>query len=197
MDFVFSESEWLSRNISYALRKHHHMHVPTQRWRLADSSSQAAHEVWGGQDGSGESEALSRTETYLTEKIGVDIEKLHGKEEESEVKELLMGELTFCGAYLPSSAVTVGANEGERVAHIGCMGHKGEFRFDGEEHKVDEFILIVSVDTIKKPADTQSTLLGVTTEDGISRRVGVGFVYHSKEKTAEHPPWEYGQFRLR
>lgn len=196
VDFVYSESEWLSRNISYALRKHHRMHAPTRRWHFAGSSGQTTHQVWETKDGSEESEDLSRTKTYLSGKIGVDIEKLHG-DEVAEDTELLTGELSFHGAYLPSSSVKVEVKEGERVAHIHTSGHKGEFRFDGEARDMDEFILVVSVDTIKKPADTQSTLLGVTTEDGISRRAGVGFIYHSKEKAAKHPAWEYKQFRMR
>lgn len=170
------------------------MHVATRHWRFANSPLQTAHEVWNGNGGSKDSKDLSRTKTYLTEKVGVDVEKLH--EEAGEATELLTGEFAFHAAYLPSS-ITMDVKDGERLACIHCLKHKGEFRFDGDAGEVDELVLIVSVDTIKKPADTVSTLLGVKTEEGISRRVGVGFIYHAKEKGAEHPGWEYKQFRMR
>lgn len=196
MGFVFGESEWLSRNISYALRKRYPIHVATRYWHFGGSSRpHTTHSTWEAGD---DSEDVSRARRYLTDKIGVDIVRLHGQEAAEEMPDLLCGELGFFGAYLPGLTVTVNVSEGSRLADIrNTDHHRGQFRFDGEACSVDEFVLVVSADTIRKPADVQSTLLGLVTEDGISRRVGVGFIYHSKEPSAKHPLWEYRNFRLR
>ncbi|MBE3050409.1 hypothetical protein IMZ48_49530 [Candidatus Bathyarchaeota archaeon] len=126
----------------------------------------------------------------------MDVEKMRGGE--TDMSDLLLpGELGFFGAYLPGLTVSVEVSEGARIAGIRYTDyHTGEFRFDGEACSVDEFVLVVSAETIKEPAGTQSTLLGVVTEEGISRRVGVGFIYHSKKRAAVCPKWEYRNFRL-
>ena len=196
VDFVFGESDWLSRNISYALRKRLPIHVATRYWHFSDSTRHTTHDVWEAQEDDGkDSKELSAAKKYLQDKIGLDIEKIHGDEAEEAEEDLLTGELGFFGAYVPASATTVESKKG-RMAEIKIGGHKGEFRFDGEARGIDAFVHVVSAETIRKPADTQSTILGLATEEGVSRRVGVGFIYHSKEPSSKHPPWEYKRFRL-
>ena len=112
-----------------------------------------------------------------------------------------IGELGFFAAYLPSKEVQL-AEKGQKVERVVTMGlsggHHGEFRFDDNESRdVDEFILVVASDTVAKQPKTQSIFLGVsTTPDGLSRRIGIGFVYYSASVDAVKPTWQYKQFKL-
>jgi hypothetical protein len=203
VDFVFGESEWLSRNISYALRKRLPIHVPILCWHFGASGRNGwTREIWkAAYDGKRTADSklqseLSLTKTYLTERIGVDIGKLHGQSVLEALPGLPCGELRFFGPYLSKEKVNLRTSEGRRVATINTLDHQGEFRFDDDARDVDELILMVSADTIQQHPNTQSTLLGASTQGGISRRVGIGYIYHSKDPSSMKPQWEYKSFRL-
>ncbi|RSL52035.1 hypothetical protein CEP53_008232 [Fusarium sp. AF-6] len=201
VEFVFAENRWLSRNISFALRERLPIHVPILCWHVGGHNEWSP-EIWKAayagkrtSDSKLESE-LSLTKSYLTERIGVDISKLQGQSVRKAPSDLRCGELRFFGPYLSKEKVNLRTSKGRRVATISTSGHKGEFRFDDDARHVDELILMVSADTIQKRPKTQSTLLGVSTQGGISRRVGIGYIYHSEDRSSVKPKWEYKYFRL-
>ncbi|SPO07205.1 uncharacterized protein DNG_09899 [Cephalotrichum gorgonifer] len=165
VDFVFGESEWVSRNISYALRNRLPIHVSIVSWHFSGSARQEwTHSSWKAaysEERTTSSKVkgeLSHTNKYLTERIGVDLEKLRGQPALEPPSDLLSGELGFLGAYLPKGEVTLALSEGKSAGTIKTLEHSGQFRFDDEPCEADQYILIVSADTIKKPADAQSTL---------------------------------------
>jgi hypothetical protein len=79
---------------------------------------------------------------------------------------------------------------------IGEGRHAGEVRFDAGAGEVDEFVVVVTSDIITQNPVTQSIFLGLQTVDGTSRRVGLGWVYYSKDEADPRPSWKYKFFRL-
>jgi hypothetical protein len=102
--------------------------------------------------------------------------------------------------------------------------HAGEFRFDDgfdggwseelskkreEEGELEEeevglheldLVAVTVTDTITKPSDAVALLLGLQSkggEDGVSERVGVGFLYCSRAEGVPRPPWEYKFFSVK
>ena len=75
--------------------------------------------------------------------------------------------------------------------------HRGEFRFDQGWGEVDEYVAVMTSDTITKPPDTQSILLGLATQGGVPRRVGIGWIYYTKDSDAPLPSWKYKFFRVK
>ena len=144
-----------------------------------------------------ESEEFSQTKTYLNEYVGINADMLLSRSLLMASVSLAYGELGFFGAYLPAGEVRLSSAKGERLGTLEISVNRGEFRFDGEFNEVDEFVAIVAADTITMSPKTQSTLLGLVTRDGISRRVGIGFVYYSKDPSSLKPRWQYKFFRLR
>lgn len=141
-------------------------------------------------------ESCAKFMSYVEEKIGIDVDTLLNQGVHGDPPGLHLGELGFMGAYLDSGDVSLTQKNG-KVSTMEVWNHKGEFRFDAEGGEVDEYVAVVTSDTITKPPDTQSMFLGLQTgEDGISRRVGVGWMYYSKKRGAELPPWKYKFFKV-
>jgi hypothetical protein len=204
VEFVFADSLWLSRNISQAPIKRVPIHVPITCWHYGGSSRR----YWSSDIWKAASEApsdvvkhatdkLSREKAYLNERIGIHVDKLISLSLLEAPATLVCGELGFLGAYLPAAEICLSVAKGERLGSMEISVHRGEFRFDGEIREVDEFVVIVAADTITKPPDTQSILLGLVTRDGISSRVGIGFIYYSKDSGSLKPQWQYKFFRVR
>lgn len=144
------------------------------------------------------SEELTRTKTYLNERIGINIDILLSQSLLKAPTTLLCGELGFFGAYLPTEEVRILRIKGERFSILEISAnYRGEFRFDGDFEEVDEFVIVVAADTISEPPKTQSILLGLVTRNNISMRVGIGFVYYPKKPNILKPRWQYKFFRLR
>lgn len=143
-------------------------------------------------------DAFNDMKTYTGGKIGINVDELLAKVTNDVVHNLATGELGFIGAYLDAGDVSLVEKHGPRVHNfaIGSGNHKGEFRFDDEAGEVDEFVAVVTSDTITRDPVTQSIFLGLQTVDGVSRRVGLGWVYYSKEDAVPRPPWKYKFFRL-
>ncbi|KAH8806112.1 heterokaryon incompatibility protein-domain-containing protein [Xylogone sp. PMI_703] len=203
IEFVFADSLWLSRNISQAPIKRVPIYVPITCWYYGDSSRKFwSRDTWKAaseaqNDTTGHvSDDLSRTKRYLGDRIGINVGLLD-QSLEKVPPNLSCGELGFFGPYLPSSEFRISAATGEHVGSLEVSVHRGEFRFDDEVEKVDELVAVVAADTITKPPDTQSILLGLVTQDGISRRVGIGFIYYSKDPSAPKPGWQYRFFKVR
>jgi hypothetical protein len=143
------------------------------------------------------SEELSRTKRYLTDCIGLDVNLLLSRSLRELPRNLSCGELGFFGPYLPSNEFRLSVVASKRVCSLEVSTHRGQFRFDDKPQEVDELVVVVAANTITKPPDTQSILLGLTTRDGISTRVGIGFIYYSKEPSSLRPSWQYRFFTVR
>lgn len=86
----------------------------------------------------------------------------------------------------------------EQVHPLEVGAHRGQFRYDSDEvEDIDELVPIVAGDTITKEPDVYSILLGFVTRDGVSRRVGIAYLYYSKDADVAKPPWEYRIFHVR
>jgi len=116
---------------------------------------------------------------------------------------LARGELGFFAPYLSGEKVVLRKTpKPERFLTMEiASGQSGDFRFDDkdETRKVDEFVLALAAETVQDAAlqKTQSILLGLaTSEDGHSKRVGLGFVYYPADEKAARPSWGYKQFKL-
>lgn len=80
---------------------------------------------------------------------------------------------------------------------ISVADQKGEFRFDdGEYREVDEFVAIVAADKISKPKNPFAFFLGLVTKDGISTRVGIGFIDCAEDLSSLKERWQYKFFRI-
>ncbi|PYH88432.1 HET-domain-containing protein [Aspergillus ellipticus CBS 707.79] len=216
IEFIFAESLWLTRNISHGVLKRAPLYVPITRWYFGTQTPAIwSHDVWKTatataavtarepepepepyQTKDPKPDELLRTTTFLADKIGLDVTNLLNYPAPSPLEK---GNLGFYGAYLPSSKFHLSLQINKRVSKLTVSAHRGEFRFDDldENNRVDELVPIVVGTTITKTPDTHAIFLGVVTENGISRRVGVGFIYLSKDEEEERPGWEYRFFCLR
>ncbi|KAK3368709.1 heterokaryon incompatibility protein-domain-containing protein [Podospora didyma] len=225
-EFVFADSAWLSRIISLAPTTKgvpFHTAIPSWHFGVSDGSiSRFWAPNWQGSAVGDGTASPPRTETpktrgvkpskggsatYLDGKLGVSTATLreNSSPRGPEVS-LGIGQLGFYAAYLLSKEVQLAAKKSPKAERIVTMelpgGHHGEFRFDDNEARaITEFVLVVASDTVAKQPKTQSIFLGVsTTPDGLSRRIGIGFVYYSSamsvEEAVNKPAWEYKQFKL-
>ncbi|RYP69876.1 hypothetical protein DL771_005819 [Monosporascus sp. 5C6A] len=204
VEFVFAESLWLSRNISQAPIKRVPIYVPIPFWHYGASSRRYwSRDIWKdayearNNTARHESDELSCTKRYLSDNIGINFDLLLDRSLSEVPPGLSCGELGFFGPYLPSREFRLSVATGRRVGSLEVSVHRGEFRFDGEVEEVDELIAVVAANTITRPPDTQSILLGVGTRDGISSRVGIGFIYYSKDPSSLKPQWQYKFFKVR
>jgi hypothetical protein len=217
---VFDDNTWLSRTISYAS----YGHVPIIRWYHRDSDGELwPHADWiaapkaktGGPKHV--SDRLSRTKTYLEEQIGIDVDKLveldHSQSSLKSSERLISGSLGFFGAYLSArKECFLGIKKKQKGTRHGtwdiwemCVADQkefqGEFRFDDGEAKeakeVDEFVAIVAADKISNPFDPRVFFLGLVTQDGISTRVGIGFINCARASISPELKWQYKFFRIR
>lgn len=143
-------------------------------------------------------DAMHELKSYTSRNIGVSVDELLAKVTNDDVHNLAVGELGFIGAYLDAGDASLVEKDGARVHEfrIGNGLHKGEFRFDEEAGEVDEFVAIVTSDTVPREPVTQSIFLGLQTVNGVSKRVGLGWVYYSQEAADPRPHWKYRFFRL-
>ncbi|RYP42707.1 hypothetical protein DL767_000076 [Monosporascus sp. MG133] len=204
VEFVFADSLWLSRNISQAPIKRVPIYTPIPFWHYGDSSRRFwSCDVWKAaceaRDNAArhKSDEVSRTKSYLSDHTGINFDLLLERSLSEVPPSLSCGELGFFGPYLPSSEFRVSVATGKRVGSLEVSVHRGEFRFDGEVEEVDEIVAVVAANTITKPPDAQSILLGLATRNGISSRVGIGFIYYSKKPRSPKPQWHYRFFKMR
>ncbi|KAF3764591.1 HET-domain-containing protein [Cryphonectria parasitica EP155] len=203
VDFVFADSLWLSRNISQALIKHVPVYALIPSWQYGDSSQNFwSHGIWKAacepesNMTKHDSEQASRAKSYLRDRLGIDVDGVLNQPPSEVPPRLGCGELGFLGPYLPASEFCISVT-GKRDGSLQVSTHHhGKFRFDGQVERVDELVGVVAADTITKPPDTQSTFLGLVTRDGISSRVGIGYVYYSQEPSALKPKWQYKYFKV-
>ncbi|KAK0730085.1 heterokaryon incompatibility protein-domain-containing protein [Lasiosphaeris hirsuta] len=182
IDFVFADNLWISRNISQAPTK------PVPFYGLVTSW----HYEGGTQDTHNQLESL-RARRYLVDYFGLDVDLLlpRSQLEKEAPSHLACGELGFLGACLLPDGFRI--SRGTRVAALELAGiHRGEFRFDNEsEANVDQLVAVAACDTIIKPPGRVAIFVGLATEEGVSRRVGVGFVYLDQGESSMKPQWEY------
>lgn len=179
------------------------MYVPIICWHYGDTSQRSwSHNTWTAAEkpvkgmAKGESLQFSKAKDYLKHRIGIDIDLILDQSLSKVPPSLRCGELGFLGAYLPTNEFCLSDTKGQRVGSLQVSAHHGEFRFDSHVKRVDELVSIVASDTLTKPAITQSTLLGLITRNGVSRRVGIGYIYCSKEPSAAKPKWQYRFFKV-
>ncbi|KAI0810029.1 HET-domain-containing protein [Xylaria sp. FL0064] len=210
VEFVFADSLWLSRNISQAPIKRVPIHVPIICWHYGESKERfwtrdtwkAAYTTQNGVAGK-LLDQLSHTRSYLTDHIGLDVDLLWDQSLHEPPRSLSCGELGFFGPYLPSTGFHLSVTADKRVWSLGVPTphgqsiHRGQFRFDGEIQDVDELVAVVAANTITTPPDTQSIILGLATRDGISTRVGIGFIYYPRDLSSPRPSWQYRFFTVR
>lgn len=145
------------------------------------------------------SSELTTAKSYLNARIGIDVDKLLSLSHTATeiTMKLSSGDLGFFGPYMTSTEFHItDATTTGNVHRLKMGDHHGEFRFDCEDTDVDELVPIVAGETITRPSDTYSILLGLATQNSVSRRVGIGFIYYSKEQRATNIRWEYKIFRL-
>ncbi|KAF9224652.1 HET-domain-containing protein [Gyrodon lividus] len=204
IEFVFADSLWLSRNISQAPIKRVPIYVPITCWYYEGSNGRFwTRDIWMAACETRNdmprhiSDELSRTKSYLGDRIGIDVDLLLDQSQSEVPEGLSCGELRFFGPYLPSREFRLSVAPGKRIGPLEVSVHRGEFRFDGEVEEVDELVAVVAANTITKPPDAQSILLGLSTRDGISTRVGIGFIYYSRDPSSLKPQWQYKFFKVR
>ncbi|KAI1495511.1 hypothetical protein F5X99DRAFT_415054 [Biscogniauxia marginata] len=193
--FVFADSHWLSRNISQAPIKGVHMYVPIKYWCCGGSKQKFwTRRVWKAACKTGNSTAgqvsdeFARTKKYFRDYIGIDVDLLLHQSRSEQAPRLDRGELGFLGPYLAAREFRIAtASESGRARSSEVAARRGEFRFDGEVGAVDELVAVVAANTITKPPNTQSILLGLVTRGGISRRVELGYIYYSKDTRPVKP----------
>ncbi|KAM4060510.1 heterokaryon incompatibility protein [Hirsutella rhossiliensis] len=200
IEFVFADSAWLSRNISQAPIKGVPLHVPITRWHFGVSTGPVwSREVWAACDERPpiargiSTEELFRTKGELG-RVGIDVDLLVENATAEPGRPLACGELGFFGPCVGLEEFSLSSTEGQQVCSLEVSDHRGRFRFDGDVRQVDELVAFVVTNTITKPPDTQSIFLGLHTSDGVSARVGIGYVYYSKDQTVRAPKWRYRFF---
>lgn len=195
---------WLSRNITQAPLKKIPIHVLIPCWHYGETDKRFfSQDLWemSCQPREGltpdKAESCAKFMSYVEENTGIDVETLLNQGVHGEHPELNLGELGFLAAYLDADDVSL-MKKKDQISNMSIWQHKGEFRFDAEGgEEIDEYVAVVTSDTITKPPDTQSIFLGLCTDkDGVSRRVGVGWIYYSKDPGAEMPPWKYKYFKV-
>jgi hypothetical protein len=202
---------WLSRNISQIPMKKVPVHVLILCWYYGGTTKRFwSQDMWQvicekkeikegkrKMDANDAAGYFREMKTYTGQKVGISVDELLTKTTNDKVHDLATGELGFIGAYLDAGDVSLTEKSGTRVydMEIGSS-HRGEFRFDDEAGEADEYVAIVTSDTITKDPTTQSIFLGLQTVDGVSKRVGLGWVYYSKDESDSRPPWKYKFFKL-
>lgn len=201
IDFVFADSLWLSRNISRAPEKRMKIHIPLVYWHYGDSDHRIwSHDTWKNANEARNGASRHVPDDYLGEHTGINVNLFLEQSLSQTPPSLSCGELDFFGPYLPSckfriSVAGMALNKSSRVvawwgegpldAHVRLLevsAFRGEFRFDDEVGDVDELVAVGAANTtLSKTHYTQSTLLGLTTRNGFSTRVGIGFIYFSKD----------------
>ena len=68
---------------------------------------------------------------------------------------------------------------------------------DSEAKEVNEFVAIVAADKISNPFNPRVFFLGLVTREGISTRVGIGFINFPKPPISPALQWQYKFFRIR
>ncbi|KAI1464321.1 HET-domain-containing protein [Daldinia caldariorum] len=202
MEFAFADSLWLSRNISQAPIKRVPLYTPIICWYYGGSKKQFwTRDIWKTtceiQDYRTKktTEEFRRTKSFI-DGIGISTEILLDWSRNKQPPDLNCGELGFVGSYLDAGQFEIKARKEEHVKILKVSCHEGQFRFDSDVKTVDELVVIVTANTITKPPDTQSILLGLTTRDGVSRRVGIGYIYYSRDEDIVRPEWKYRFFRI-
>lgn len=207
VEFVFADNHWLPRKISQAPVKRVPLHVSIICWYYGGLERRffiggAWKSVYEDLDDDSTKQTfleLARSRHYLERRVGIDVKSLLEGSSRSEVElreSLQCGELGFFAPYVAARKFEVMVAPGHLYGNLDLSGHKGEFRFDGGDEPIDELVPVVSADTLTKNKDTQSILLGLTTRGGISKRVGVGYIYYSNVNIPK-PKWEYRFFRVR
>ncbi|CAG9937298.1 unnamed protein product [Clonostachys rosea f. rosea IK726] len=207
VEFVFADSLWLSRNISYAPHHNVPMHMLILNWHYGgDKKTIKWQDVSKCTPQRGRPtkpvdlpDPTTLLQEYVQKDVGIDVDALATMGNEDAIESLGLGDVGFRAAYINASQVSLSAKGKSKRIHAFEFGdHHGEFRFDVEgSTEVDEFVAVLTADTITKPPDTESIFLGLVTVDGVSRRVGIGWVYYSRAESASRPPWEYKFFKLR
>ncbi|KAL5364970.1 heterokaryon incompatibility protein-domain-containing protein [Aspergillus floccosus] len=181
IEFVFAESLWLSRNISHAVIKHSPLYPVIVHWYYG-KTDEILHTTFRD---------LTTAKSYLSTRTGIDVDNLLDfSQTVTEVTSgLSSGDLGFFGPYVASTEfhVTDATTTTGNVHYLKIGDHHGEFRFDCEDNNIDELVPIVAGDTITRPPDTYSILLGLATKEGVSRRIGIGFIYYCKDFRAAKP----------
>ncbi|KAI2780455.1 HET-domain-containing protein [Daldinia loculata] len=207
VEFVFADNLWLPRKISQAPVKRVRLHVPIVRWYYGGSKLKHwTTGVWKtaceGRDCDTTSEhgerEVARTKDYLQSRIGIDIKALLDGSSGKSIKvfhRLSCGELGFFAPYVAARQFHVTIAPGSLVGNLDVSGHSGEFRFDDGDELIDELVPIVVAD-VTRSTDAQSIFLGLTTHRGVSRRVGIGYVYYTGENLPK-PQWRYKFFKLK
>ncbi|KAI1481061.1 HET-domain-containing protein [Daldinia eschscholtzii] len=207
VEFVFADNLWLPRKISQAPVKRVPLHVPIVRWYYGGSKLRHwTTDVWKiaceAQDCDTVSESASkevdRTRDYLRFRVGIDVKALIEGSSGKRIKlfhRLSYGELGFFAPYVKVRQFHVTIDSGSQVGKLEISGHLGEFRFDEGDELIDELVPIVAAN-VTRSTDAQSILLGLTTRRGVSRRVGLGYVYYT-DKDLPKPQWGYKFFRLK
>ncbi|KAK3363250.1 heterokaryon incompatibility protein-domain-containing protein [Lasiosphaeria hispida] len=190
IDFVFADNLWISRNISQAPTKRVPFYGLVASWHYGGGTIQDTHNQLGSLG----------ARKYLADYSGLNVELLISHSQYGKVtpSSLAWGELGFLGAYLPPERFGIISRD-TRVATLELSGaHRGEFRFDNEAGvNVDQLVAMVACDSIIKPPGRVTIFVGLVTEEGVSRRVGIGFAYLGQEGSSAKPQWEYGFFRVR
>ncbi|KAI1798564.1 HET-domain-containing protein [Daldinia bambusicola] len=203
MEFAFADSRWLSRNISQAPIKRVPIYTPIICWYYGGSKKQFwTRDVWKTtceiQDYRTKktTEEFRRTKYFLNG-TGISTEVLLDWSRNKQPPDLNCGELGFVGSYLDAGQFEIKAGKEEHVKVLKVSCHEGQFRFDSDVKTIGELVVVVTANTITKPPDTHSILLGLITRDGVSKRVGIGYIYYSRDEDAARPEWKYRFFRIR
>ena len=224
---MFADSMWLSRNISQAPMKKMPVHSLVPSWHVGnipdDFWSQTAWQSLAQSPitkGSGQvADGVEALRSYVAG-LGIDAQELvrlarnqnnnfrprpvvAGDEEEKS------GRLSFVGAYIGAGDASLSNPTGKhRAMQINVGGHQGEFRYDDEGGEAEEYVALVTCDTITKTPDQVVILLGLARHDKrcssssgggsqwMSKRVGIGYVYRSKKEDVAPMPWKYRSFQL-
>ncbi|PWY90953.1 HET-domain-containing protein [Aspergillus heteromorphus CBS 117.55] len=203
VEFIFAESLWLSRSISHAPRKNAPLHIAIAQWHFGDANSgtwsnrawQPARELRGQRSRHSPTQDLT-TQRYLSDVIGIRPKPLLDQSLNPPQPSLRCGQLGFIGAFLGSGSFDLSDAVTERIKSLVVSKvHIGQFRFDGDMAvPVTELVMVVCTITVMSLPRTIMIFLGMTTRDGVSVRVGIGYAYYSKDAGAHKPPWEYKFF---
>lgn len=203
MEFVFAESLWLTRNISQAIIKGKPVHPAIPCWYYPDDSGKPHWSciAWkaAGSAPPGSSE-FHQAKAFFEDRIGLDTQGLLSQSSSlPSDNNLQEGHLGFFAAYTRNMNLETTRSGPTGQGHKLTIGeHAGEFRYDStnEEEAVEELVLLVAAESITPVPYTASILLGLVTRDGISRRVGLGYIAHKKGSEPVGLQWEYKFFQV-
>ncbi|KAI0884919.1 HET-domain-containing protein [Annulohypoxylon maeteangense] len=209
VEFVFEDNLWLPRKISRVPIKRVPLYVPIVCWYYGGSEISYfwTRDIWRTAYISSHSDTttshtdseVTRTRKYLQSRVGINVKVLLDESTQCDVPgdTLESGELGFFAPYVVAEQFHIKIKPGDVVGSLDVSGHRGEFRFDGGYEPIDELVPIVVADTLSKPPNAQSILLGLTTtRKGVSKRVGIGFVHYS-DVDLPKPQWNYRFFMVR